>query len=787
MTRRERIKKYNILKGGSRLRPMQRVAIALMIAAMTVSLYFICFAGRTPINFQMNMGMRAQARIVSSMTFEYPSEIRTKAAKDRAAGMVPISCVITKLNEDSLGANLSKLIELLNKRQVQAENLALRKPADPAKPEAGEEEKPLEEKNLAAMSDEDFINLIKKSTGFNINEADLPSIMAETTLTNRQQSFWLVLTPLKEIVNEGIYDDSDPVFSTSGSVYDFGGGRKYRRSQTEARRELKKRIEELGISDTLSGALYRIFNSELRPNIVYNEAQTQKYRDEARAKVKPVMVLVTEGETIMEPGRKLTPLETERLNAYIKESEKNQNLNSPVSNAIREVSICLLLMFAASLFFIISKNHRNHRKRSIALFATLLIFNMLLERGVIQLSDSMGRSENLITIFVYGAPIMIGPILQVLLCTAYTAFVIALISAILTTIMLGFAPDYFVLLFSSILLAIFYCNGARTRKQVITAGLLYGIILSVFSVIIGTSYDLSAELLWKQGAIAMLSGIMTGIVATVVIPVFEKIFKLTSNLTLLEYTDYNNPLLRMLQMDAPGTFHHSLMVSQIAEQAAVKIGANPLECAVGGLYHDIGKLLKPEFFAENQAAANPHDAQNPSMSALIIKSHLREGVDLARKYKMPPVVTDAILQHHGNSVISYFYNKALNFAGANASKEELMQAMRNCGIEEADFRHEGKKPQTPETAILMLADSCEAASRSLKRVTPHSIEELVDKIFKAKMSDHQLDESSITLKQLANVRESIIFTLKNMLHSRVEYNTPPPAMNGEKSGETEKK
>ncbi|MBO7520618.1 MAG: HD domain-containing protein, partial [Opitutales bacterium] len=217
------------------------------------------------------------------------------------------------------------------------------------------------------------------------------------------------------------------------------------------------------------------------------------------------------------------------------------------------------------------------------------------------------------------------------------------------------------------------------------------------------------------------------------------------------------------------------------------IGANPLECAVGGLYHDIGKLLKPEFFAENQASTNPHDDQNPSMSALIIKSHVREGVDLARKYKMPPVVTDAILQHHGNSVISYFYYKALNLVGANASKDELMQAMRNCGIEEGDFRHEGKKPQTPETAILMLADSCEAASRSLKRVTPHSIEELVDKIFKAKMSDRQLDESSITLKQLAKVRESIIFTLKNMLHSRVEYNTPPAALSGAKSGEPENK
>lgn len=774
MTRKERLYKYNVFQNKSSLKTHHKILIAIMILAMSFALYFICFAGRKPINFQISMGMKTQARVVSSMTFDYPSEIRTKAKKDRAAGMVPIACEIVKMNEDSLGANLSKLIELLNARQIQSKERGKKSAA--AEPAKGAQE----EQNLAEMSDEAFLNLIKKTTGFNINEADLPSIMSETTPGNRQQRFWLVMTPLKEIVNEGIYEDNDPVFSKTDSVLDFGGIRKYRRNQTEARRELKKRIYELGISETLSDALYRIFNSELRPNIVYNEPLTQKYRDEARAKVAPVLVTVTEGETIIEPNRKLSPLEMERLNAYIKESEKNQSQN-PVSNTIREFSICLLLMFSSALFFVISKNSRNRRKRSIVLFSVLLIFNMLSERAAIQISEAVGHSgESLATIFLYGAPIMIGPILQVLLCTSYTGFVMALISAILTTIMLGFAPDYFVLLFSASLLAIFYCNGARTRKQVITGGLLYGLILSVFSVIIGTAYDLNSDMLWKQGAIAMFSGIITGVVATVVIPIFERLFKLTSNLTLLEYTDYNNPLLRMLQMEAPGTFHHSLMVSQIAEQAAVKIGANPLECAVGGLYHDIGKLIKPEFFAENQAANNPHDAQSPTMSALIIKSHIREGLELAKRYKMPPVVLDAILQHHGNSVISYFYNKALNLAGANANKETLLQVLRDNGIEESTFRHEGKRPQSPESAIIMLADSCEAASRSLKRVTSHSIEELVDKIFQSKMNDNQLDESSITLKQLAKVRESFIFTLQNMLHSRVEYNTPPAALSQNK-------
>ena len=769
MTRRERLYKYSLESGKSSLARTRKWAIVASVLAMTLAVYLVCFAWRSQSFIPAMTTQKAMVRVLSGLTFEYQSDIKTKAARDRAAERVPPSYDVLKFSEGAYQANILKLVEMLNARQ-----------APKAGPDYGADEFSHESSpDLASVSDEEFLELIKRNTGFNIYAADLPYIFSDTHSENRQKIFLLVLTPLKEIINDGIYDDNDPIFTTAGALYDIDGKTQKRRSQSEARKALKSRLNSLGISDALSDAFYRIFNSDLRPNIVFNEAETKKKRELARANVKPVIVLVTEGETIIEPSKKPSALDIERLIAYKKEYDKNAKLTSLGSEIVRQLTISFLLMSSAALFIIVSKSSQTRRPKNVALFSLLLILNLLLERFVIYVASAVPfqTDENWIYVFTFGTPVIFGPILQVLLCSAYTGFVMSLILSVLTTIMLGHQVDFFVVLFASSLVAIFYCNRAQRRRQVIVSGMLYGLVLAIFSMIISSAiYEFEASTLIKQGTVAIITGFVTGVAATLILPLFERLFNISSNITLLEFTDYNNPLLRMLQMEAPGTYHHSLMVAQIAEQAALKIKANPLVCSVGALYHDVGKIIKPEFFAENQASKNPHDTQTPSMSALIIKSHIREGLDLAKKYKMPNIVFDAINQHHGNTVISYFYNKALNLAGANANREQLFQALRDAGIEESTYRHEGTRPQTTETAILMLADSCEAASRSLKRVTPHSIEELVDKIFQTKMSDGQLDECPITLKQIAKVRESFIFTLQNMLHSRVEYNTPPAAL-----------
>lgn len=190
--------------------------------------------------------------------------------------------------------------------------------------------------------------------------------------------------------------------------------------------------------------------------------------------------------------------------------------------------------------------------------------------------------------------------------------------------------------------------------------------------------------------------------ALAVLPLVERIFNRYSNITLLDYTDFNNPLLRRLQIEAPGTYHHSVMVSYLAEAAAVAVNANPMVCRVGSLYHDIGKIQKPEFFTENQGGGkNAHDEKNPSMSALIIKNHIREGAEIAKIAKLPKQIIDAIDQHHGKSIVSYFYYKAQEMAKANGIKDPL-QALRDAGIEESTYRYEGTLPQTVENAIIMI-------------------------------------------------------------------------------------
>jgi putative nucleotidyltransferase with HDIG domain len=247
-----------------------------------------------------------------------------------------------------------------------------------------------------------------------------------------------------------------------------------------------------------------------------------------------------------------------------------------------------------------------------------------------------------------------------------------------------------------------------------------------------------------------------------------------------------------MQMEAPGTYHHSLMVANLSENAAAAIGASPLLCRVCCLFHDIGKLVKPEYFTENQRdGINPHDEKNPSMSALVIKAHVKEGVEMARKNKLPRVIVDVIRQHHGTTLIQYFFYQAKEKAkevqnatqapfpdktnGKKKAKDELK-------VEESTYRYDGPKPEFKESAIIFFADSVEAASRTLKKVTQPNVEELIDRIFKGKIEDGQLDNCPLTFHELDLIRKSFIYTVLNMLHARVEY----PKGDTEKAKDVEK-
>ena len=265
-----------------------------------------------------------------------------------------------------------------------------------------------------------------------------------------------------------------------------------------------------------------------------------------------------------------------------------------------------------------------------------------------------------------------------------------------------------------------------------------------------------------QMSAGLASGIFTAVLALLLLPVMEWMSGHTTDITLLELTDMGHPLLQRLAMEAPGTYHHCLLVGAIGQAAANRIGANGLLVHVCANYHDIGKLSKPEFFSENQRGGeNPHDNLAPSMSVLVIQSHVKEGLTLAKRYKLPRPIYEGIASHHGTTLTSYFYQLA-----RRAQQEAGL--VEDSGLE-ASFRYDGPRPWTRELAVLMLADTVEAASRSLEKPTPNRIGEMVDTLMRDKLLDGQLDLCPITLEDLHDIRESFVFSLSNILHGRSPY------------------
>jgi hypothetical protein len=284
-------------------------------------------------------------------------------------------------------------------------------------------------------------------------------------------------------------------------------------------------------------------------------------------------------------------------------------------------------------------------------------------------------------------------------------------------------------------------------------------------------------LIWQTVA-AVGNGIMTATIVSGMLPILETMFGLTTDISWLEAADLNHPLLRRLTLEAPGTYHHSLVVANLAESAAEVVGANPTICRVCAYFHDIGKLVKPEYFTENmRAGRNPHDDLAPTMSALIIIAHVKEGVDLALKHKLSQRIIDVIQEHHGTSLVGYFHKRALQ------QQEDARQGGKIMNIREEDipevreesFRYSGPRPQSRESGILSLADAVESASRCLEKVTPNRLEQLIHDIIEKRIIDGQLDECDLTMREINAIAENFAYTLTNMLHSRIAYPTEEAA------------
>jgi len=328
--------------------------------------------------------------------------------------------------------------------------------------------------------------------------------------------------------------------------------------------------------------------------------------------------------------------------------------------------------------------------------------------------------------------------------------------------------------------AVYLTLQVRRRAQLIRAGVGVGVAIWLSSLSFGMigpinlfpPMDNDWGMIGVQSALTLGNGIVTAMIVGGALPMLEQLFQITTDVSWLELSDLNHPLLRRMTIEAPGTYHHSLVVANLAEGAAEKIGANATLCRVCAYFHDVGKLVKPEYFTENMNfERNPHDDLAPTMSALIIIAHVKEGVDLALTHGLNKQIIDVIQQHHGTSLVYYFYQRAVQQqedarAGGkimNIREEDIPE------VQEESFRYTGPKPQTKESAIVSLADIVESASRSLEKPTPQKVEQLVNELIEERIADGQLDECDLTLGELRVIAKRFRFTLMTMLHTRIAY------------------
>jgi putative nucleotidyltransferase with HDIG domain len=467
---------------------------------------------------------------------------------------------------------------------------------------------------------------------------------------------------------------------------------------------------------------------------------------------------IKKGEMIIREGERVREEHLSKLKQLALYRNKRSTWHAVIG---AHLLAALFLALLAGGFYKFSPRTLTSTK-DLLLISLVLVGNVLIIKAGIVFSRGFAASLGTIplTSYYYAIPYAIGAMLLIILLEKEVALVFSVMLTFFVGFMLREGLTYpLVCLFSS-LVAVLRANEYKRRSSILVTGLYIG---GVNVVTIMTLELYSGAIFRVSGLFDALMGFAGGLFAAVVVsaslPVLEWLFNITSDIKLLELSDLNHPLLRELVVRAPGTYHHSIIVGNLAEAASEGIGANSLLARVSSYFHDIGKIKKPEYFVENlMGEESKHEKLSPSMSSLVIASHVKEGIDLARENNLPEKIIDVIPQHHGTGLITFFYDKA------KRQEDPSLQE-----IKEGDYRYPGPKPQTREAAIVLLADSVEAAARTLTDPTPARIKGLVRKIVHNKFADAQLDESDLTLKDLKVIIESFTRTIMGMYHHRIDY------------------
>jgi cyclic-di-AMP phosphodiesterase PgpH len=545
-------------------------------------------------------------------------------------------------------------------------------------------------------------------------------------------------------------------------------------SLSGARQELELRILNLpGWSQEQKSALVAAVLPLLRPNVVLDQTATATSREAAANKIPNVAISLKRNQVIAREGDTVTPAMLAQLAAM----KTTGHAGRPWHNLLG------LLMIVFAVYWAVWKftEHRStaslltlSKTRAFALVGSAIVVETALMRIGFTLSDSVANGMknapfNDPNLWSFAIPFAAASLLVVMLVDTQLAFLTGIVTALFAGMLAPTGIQQSLYAMISCAAAVYGIGRYRERQSVTLAGLFVGVVNAVMALALiayaEQQFTLKAILL--AAGCGFVGGLLTAIFAAGGLPINESLFGILTDVKLLELSNADLPVLGQLALRAPGTNQHSHAVGQLAEDACRAVGANPLLARIGALYHDIGKVAAPEYFVENQQGENPHDHMRPSQSARIITSHVTYGVKLAKEISLPKKIADFIPQHHGTRTLHFFLRKAQS------------QAKPGEVIDEKDFRYPGPKPQFKEAAIMMLADSCEAAARSLARPDPENIRSIVVKIVEAVISDGQLDECDLTLQEITRIREAIISALTAIYHARIDYpGFNPPNVTG---------
>jgi len=576
------------------------------------------------------------------------------------------------------------------------------------------------------ISDKEKINKLREGINIKLSDEDYMELLKleKDDLANLKATLLKTISELYDGVN-----------ISDGSAGDNSDDIK------KAREFIIERINDSELNKkTLKNLATVIAYSEIKPNFFYDKEKTEELRQEAK---KRAPVVIKKGQIIVKEGEPVTKAQIDIL-------AKLGLLNSKDSF---EWYIYLSLGILIALVMTIQWVYIRKFNRE--------IFNNLSKLGLINIFTCMFVIfARVLSKQPFLIPLACIPMLFTLLIDGKLSLVVNGLTCILISCAVEFNVEITLLTIINVLSISIILKKMQQRNDILYSVLYVSIINVILTFSAGVLLSNNTVDVVKKAGFSLVGSILSGVFTIGFLPFFESTFDIVTTIKLLELSNPNNPLLKRLLMEAPGTYHHSVLVGNLAEMAAEQVGGSPVLARVASYYHDIGKIKRPYFFKENQLGNdNPHDKINPNLSTLIITAHVKDGIELAEEYKIPKVIRDIIEQHHGTTLVKYFY---ITMKNSMENPEE---------IKEEDFRYPGPKPESKEAAIIMLADSVEAAVRSINDPTKGKIEEMVNNIIKGKLNEGQLDNCDLTLKDIDKIRNSFVKILLGIYHQRIEYPT----------------